>query len=85
MGNIKFEAALGKDDLVQMDRYICKGAAVETFTPHFTYHGFQYVLVTGIRADQALPDLLTYLVRIRIWKNEEDLPALTKQPIVSRK
>lgn len=62
MGNIKFEAALGKDDLVQMDRYICKGAAVETFTPHFTYHGFQYVLVTGIRADQALPDLLTYLV-----------------------
>lgn len=62
MSNLKFEDRYGKDDWVQMDRYICKGADEESFTPHFTYHGFQYVLVTGIREDQAVPELLTYLV-----------------------
>jgi alpha-L-rhamnosidase len=29
------------------DTYICKGG-VETWEPHFTYHGFQYLEVTGL-------------------------------------
>ena len=30
------------------DTYILKGAGVETWQPKFTYHGFQYVEVTGL-------------------------------------
>ncbi|MCX7916473.1 MAG: family 78 glycoside hydrolase catalytic domain, partial [Verrucomicrobiae bacterium] len=31
----------------QTDRYILKGVGVERWSPRFTYHGFQYVAVTG--------------------------------------
>lgn len=35
--------------LVQQDRYIARGEpGGETFEPRFTYHGFQYVEVTGV-------------------------------------
>ena len=33
----------------QTDRYILAGTGEETFEPHFTYHGFRYVEVTGLR------------------------------------
>ena len=33
--------------VVQTDRYICKGDTIETWEPRFTYHGFQYVEMTG--------------------------------------
>lgn len=52
----------GDNPLVHRDVYICKGEGEETYTPSFTYHGFQYVLVTGITPEQATPDLLTYVV-----------------------
>ena len=32
---------------LQEDRYILKGKEVEYFEPRFTYHGFQYIQVTG--------------------------------------
>jgi alpha-L-rhamnosidase len=32
----------------QTDVYILKGGGEETFIPQFTYHGFQYVQVTGV-------------------------------------
>lgn len=32
----------------QSDTYIAKGAAGETYTPRFTFHGFRYVEVTGL-------------------------------------
>lgn len=35
------------------DIYISKGAEKEIFTPHFTYHGFRYIEITGI--PRALP------------------------------
>lgn len=47
--------------LVHRDVYICRGEGEETYTPTFVYHGFRYVLVTGITAEQATPELLTYL------------------------
>jgi alpha-L-rhamnosidase len=31
----------------QVDRFILRGAGEETFEPHFTYHGFRYVELTG--------------------------------------
>jgi alpha-L-rhamnosidase len=36
------------------DTYICSGAGVETWEPRFTYHGFQYVEVTGLNRKAAL-------------------------------
>lgn len=30
------------------DTYICKGEGIEVFEPRFTFHGFQYVEVTGL-------------------------------------
>ena len=48
--------------LLHRDIYICRGNEPETYTPKFTYHGFRYVLVTGITAEQATEDLLTYVV-----------------------
>lgn len=41
----------------QTDEYICDGSGVEIFEPHFTYHGFQYVEVKGLREKPDLQDL----------------------------
>lgn len=48
--------------LHQTDTYYLKGGEEEIFIPVFTYHGFRYVLVEGINEEQAIPELLTYLV-----------------------
>lgn len=32
----------------QWDTYICKGKSRESFEPHFVYHGYRYVEVTGL-------------------------------------
>jgi alpha-L-rhamnosidase len=31
-----------------VDTYICKGDGVETWQPHFTFHGFRYAEITGL-------------------------------------
>jgi alpha-L-rhamnosidase len=31
-----------------IDTYVCRGESVETWQPRFTFHGFQYVEVTGL-------------------------------------
>ncbi len=36
------------------DTYILKGGGPETFEPHFTFHGFRYVEVTGYPGEPAL-------------------------------
>jgi alpha-L-rhamnosidase len=38
----------------QIDRYICKGGGPEIFEPNFTYHGFRYVEVHGLKSKPAL-------------------------------
>lgn len=43
------------------DRYICKGEGVEEYVPSFTYHGFQYVQVSGL-TEEPVPATLTGLV-----------------------
>lgn len=48
--------------LHQADTYYLKGGEEEIFVPAFTYHGFRYVLVEGLKPGQATEDLLTYLV-----------------------
>ncbi len=49
-------------DYPQTDKYVLKGEGEEIFVPPFTYHGFRYVLVEGITAEQATEDLLIYKV-----------------------
>ena len=49
-------------EIVHKDIYICAGSGNETYTPTFTYHGFRYVKVTGIKKEQATKDLLTFIV-----------------------
>lgn len=44
--NIQSAGGVGKG-VDQKDVYICDGS-VSTYEPHFTYHGFRYVRVTGI-------------------------------------
>jgi alpha-L-rhamnosidase len=39
------------------DVYVLKGGEEETFTPHFTFHGFRYVAVTGFPGEPSLQDL----------------------------
>jgi alpha-L-rhamnosidase len=36
-----------------VDTYICAGGGVETWTPRFTFHGFQYVEITGLKSPPA--------------------------------
>ena len=43
------------------DTYICKGGGVEIYQPHFTFHGFRYVELTGLPAKPAL-DAITGIV-----------------------
>ena len=44
------------------DVYVLKGGEEEIFVPFFTYHGFRYVFVEGLKPEQATEELLTYLV-----------------------
>ena len=47
-------------DRVQDSCYICRGGGEETYMPSFTYYGFRYAYVRGIKEEQAVPELLTY-------------------------
>ena len=49
-------------EIVHLDSYVCNGEGLEIYEPSFTYHGFRYVKVEGITAEQATKDLLTYQV-----------------------
>ncbi len=42
------------------DTYICKGDGVEIWQPYFTFHGFQYVELTGLNSTPGL-DVITGL------------------------
>jgi len=49
---------LSKELRRQTNEYICSGKGEEVFEPHFTYHGFRYVEVNGLKY-QPEPDDLT--------------------------
>jgi alpha-L-rhamnosidase len=42
---------------IQLDQYTFKGNQEETFEPNFTYHGFQYVEVRGLKQKPSLENL----------------------------
>lgn len=41
-----------------VDAYVCRGGEVETWEPSFTFHGFQYVELSGLPGEP-LPDAVT--------------------------
>ena len=43
------------------DVYLCKGAAEESYQPHFTFHGFRYAQISGLNGPLS-PDDLTACV-----------------------
>ncbi len=59
--NNRFDFGDDRGKRYQEDEYYCSGNGTEEYTPHFTYHGFRYVLVSGITEEQATDDLLTYI------------------------
>jgi alpha-L-rhamnosidase len=46
----------------QTDRYTTSGKGVETFEPHFTFHGFRYVAVDGWPGEVSLDDFTGIVV-----------------------
>ena len=67
----------------QTDRYTLRGpaTAIETFEPHFTYHGFRYVQVSGLPAKPKLTDLTGRQVNsdlARAGEFESSSPLLNK-------
>ena len=44
------------------DTYICNGEKDETWSPRFTFHGFQYVEVTGLKSPPAA-EMITGIAR----------------------
>ena len=46
---------------IQTDTYTLDGKGARAFEPHFTYHGFRYVEITGIPSKPS-PDMLTGVV-----------------------
>jgi len=53
----------------QADRFVSSGAAVERYEPRFTYNGFQYVVLTGLRAAPRKEDVTGCVV-------QTDFPAI---------
>lgn len=47
----------------QTDIYICKGVGPESWEPHFTYHGFRYVQISGLSKKPEIKDFTGWLVR----------------------
>ncbi len=60
MRNLLFKGR-SREFYVQRDEYICKDGYQE-WQPCFTYHGFRYVYVEGIDAEQATEDLLSFVI-----------------------
>ena len=68
-GELTIDGALYIGNITSFDRvirekmhkavYVCAGEKVETYTPSFTYYGFRYVEVEGLREEQATDELLT--------------------------
>jgi alpha-L-rhamnosidase len=46
----------------QTTRYICKGEAGETYSPRFTYFGFQYLQIEGLSSKPDPDDIEAYMI-----------------------
>lgn len=51
---------------LQCDEYICSGGSEEIFEPRFTFHGFQFAEITGLRQKPKADDLEACFVRTAV-------------------
>lgn len=58
-------------NVVQTDKYICNGKGVEVWEPHFTYHGFRYVEMTGFPGKPAIENIEGVFLHTSVKKTEE--------------
>ena len=56
---------------VSIDTYTCKGDGVEIFQPHFTFHGFRYVELTGLTEKPTLDNVTGVVVASDTPKTSE--------------
>ncbi len=71
--NYKYDGVGMPKTAFELDEYILKGEGDEVYTPHFTFHGFRYVEVTGL-SDK--PDLST-LEGLRLNSDVESVGSFT--------
>lgn len=62
-GNIRFyhDDVTLYDEYNQTDRFICSGKD-DVYSPTFSYHGFRFIKVEGLKPEQATEELITYNV-----------------------
>lgn len=74
---LRFSELLTDDGMLNMatiggahatDTYILKGEEVEVFEPHFTYHGFRFVELTGFPGVPSLDSLEAYFFHSNVPK-----------------
>ena len=53
---------VAKDAAMQTDRFVSSGAECEVYEPRFTYNGFQYVLLRGLRERPDAADITACVV-----------------------
>jgi alpha-L-rhamnosidase len=58
-------------NVVQTDKYICNGKGVEVWEPHFTYHGFRYVEMTGFPGKPAIENIEGVFLHTSVRKTGE--------------
>ncbi len=70
--------------IVQQDEYVCRSGELEVWEPRFTYHGFQYVEVSGLSEPPNLKTITGVVVHTDLppagrWKSsDETLNAIEK-------
>lgn len=48
---------------IQVDRFVCDGSKRQVYEPRFTYNGFQYVEISGLREAPTAEDIVACFVR----------------------
>lgn len=69
---------LSPKDYVQHDVYVCKQGK-QKYSPTFTYHGYRYVLIKGLKDGQATKKLIKYVVLHDDVKKSASFRAATKR------
>ena len=51
--------------VIQTDEYICAGDGVETWNPRFSYHGYRYLELSGLKSEPNLDCVKTIVTTKR--------------------
>ena len=57
--------------VIQTDEYICAGDGVETWNPRFSYHGYRYLELSGLKSEPNLDCVKTIVVHSNVQQRGE--------------